>query len=193
MMEGRKEYRAYLKAYNKMLVAILNLRFFWTAKPEDFLMFVMLTEQAANSGEVVELTEAEKAIGRVPVNIDGIAAAFEECLHLKYAPYADFQDLKKNGRPLPIVFSKTEIERAQTMVDTFIVEEVIKHTVDITLNPDNNLPHKITRLWAEAFVKKLSRKMKLPNPGLCEVYLANNIYKGTLMGLADDGITLKMG
>jgi hypothetical protein len=189
-MEGRKEYRAYLKAYNQMLEAILNMRFFWIVKPEDFLMFVMLTEQAVNSGDPVILTEAEKAAGLVLPNLDNIAAAFEECLHIRYGDYTGFQDLKQNGRPLNVVFSKTEIERAQTMVDEFIVEEAIKHATGVALNPDHNLPHEITRLWAEAFMKKISKTMKLPNPGLCEVYLANNIFKGTFMGLKDDGISL---
>lgn len=57
--EEMEEYKEYMKAYDDMLQAMLNMRFFWIKTPEDFLGLIMLTYKTATTGKVPVLTDTE--------------------------------------------------------------------------------------------------------------------------------------
>lgn len=77
MYEKMKEYKEYMKAYDDMLQAMLNIRFFRIKTQEDFLGLVMLTYKTATTGSAPTLTEEEIQAGIVLPDVDVIAEVFD--------------------------------------------------------------------------------------------------------------------
>lgn len=57
MYKEMEEFKEYIKAYQEILQALLNMRFIWKESPEDFLALVLLTYKTANTGRVPKLTQ----------------------------------------------------------------------------------------------------------------------------------------
>lgn len=182
-IEEMEEYKEYKKAYAELLQSVLNMRFFWMAKPEDFLSLILLAEQAATKGPVPEITPEEKAAGLVLPNREIIAAVFDEWLQIRYAPYKDLQDLLQNGVPSSAIFTSDEIRFAESVKGDFFVDQMIRDASGVERHRDAEGPHQITQLWAEAFVEKLSERIKMHDSDLCEIMLACNIHRGAFMAV----------
>ncbi|BAV04884.1 hypothetical protein SAMN05421788_113167 [Filimonas lacunae] len=183
MYEETEEFKEYIKAYQELLHSVLQVRFPWKESPEDFLALVLLTYKAAITGPAPLLTEEEKAAGITLPDIDTIAAVLEEWLQIRYQSYKDFQDLKQNGQPSDTLFNEKSIRSARHKRKDFLVAQATRHAAGIVFSPDTKQPHPITQLWAEAFMHKLTERIKPHDNDLCEIVLADNIHKGAFMAI----------
>lgn len=183
MYEEMEEYKEYLKAYDNMLQAMLNMRFFWIKTPEDFLGLVMLTYKTATTGPAPTLTEEELQAGIVLPDVDVIGEVFDTWINMHYGNYKDFQDLKQNGIPSEAIFSEKAIRSAKRRKKDFFMMQALKHTDGVHFTSPNKPAHPAALLWAEAFMIKLKARIKPHDAALCEIMLAHNIYKGAFMAI----------
>lgn len=181
--EEMEEYKEYMKAYDDMLQAMLNMRFFWIKTPEDFLGLIMLTYKTATTGKVRALTEEDIRAGIVLPDVDVIAAVFDTWINMRYGNYKDLRDLRQNGIPSEAIFSEKAIKGAKRRKKDFAMQQALKHTDGVHFTTYNKPAHPAALLWAEAFMIKLTARIKPHDPALCEIMLAHNIHKGAFMAI----------
>lgn len=183
--EEMEEYKAYMKAYDEMLQAMLNMRFLWIKTPEDFLGLIALTYKTATTGRVPVLTEQEIQAGIVLPDVDVIGEVFDAWINMRYnyIRYKDFNELKQDCTPSEAIFSEKAIKGAKRRKRDFFLHQALKHTDGVHFLTYNKPAHPAALLWAEAFMLKLTARIKPHDPALVEIMLAHNIYKGAFMAI----------
>lgn len=180
---GTPEYKEFAKAYKGLLQSVLNLKFPWEKKPEDFLALVLLTYKAIINGEAEPLTDEEIATGITLPDVDTVAAVFEEWIHIDYGSYQNFQQLRQTATPSDDIFNEEHLILAESKRKSFNSMHEVSHAdgAHMITSPLYTVPHPITKMWAEAFTGKLAERMKLYDESLCEILLGHTIYKGAYM------------
>lgn len=181
--QGSPAYKEYAKAYKGLLQSVLNMKFSWEKDPEDFLALVLLTYKAIINGEAEPLTNKEIAAGMVAPDIDTLAAVFEEWIRVDYGNYQNFQQLRQTAIPSDKIFNEECLILAESKRDSFYSMHETRHAdgAHMITSPLYELPHPITKMWAEAFTGKLAERMKLYDESLCEILLGHTIHKGAYM------------
>lgn len=180
------EFKEYAKAYKGLLQSLLNLKFSWEKDPEDFLALVLLTYKAIINGGIsptTELTEEDIVNGIVLPDIDIVAAVFEEWIRIDYGVYHNFQQLKQNAIPSDKIFNEELLVLAESKRNNFYAMRETSHgdATHMIASPLYEVPHPITKIWAEAFTIKLAERIKLYDESLCEILLGHAIHKGAYM------------
>ncbi|WP_144264183.1 hypothetical protein [Filimonas lacunae] len=180
------QYKEYAKAYKGLLQSLLNLRFSWEKDPEDFLALVLLTYKAiinGGPGPLTELTKKDIADGIVLPDINIVAAVFEEWIRVDYGVYQNFQQLKQNAIPSDKIFNEELLVLAESKRNDFGAMKETSHGdgAHMITSPLYEVPHPITKIWAEAFTRKLAERMKLYDESLCEILLGHSVHKGAYM------------
>lgn len=128
----------------------------WRGSPQDFLGLVLTTTFAANRFDM-PLTLADRCKGLATATSENIAAAFLEHMTVDMYPYKNFKDLQKRAKPSGDIIRKG-LEVIHIVMEDAAIQKLLSNT-GVTFH-HYTFVESPAELWAEAFVTKVSEKIK---------------------------------
>lgn len=128
----------------------------WHGSPQDFLGLVLTTTFAANRFDM-PLTLADRCKGLITATTENIAAALLEHMSVNLYPFKNFKDLQKRAKPSGDIIRKG-LEVIHLVMEDAMIHKLLTGT-GVTFHHYTFIESP-TDLWAEAFITKVSEKIK---------------------------------
>lgn len=132
----------------------------WHGTPEDFLGLVLTTTFAANRFDM-PLTLADRCKGLTTATPENIANAFLAHMTVDIYPYKNFKDLQKRSKPSGEIIRKG-LEVIHVVMEDAAIHKLLANT-GVTFHHYTFIESPAD-LWAEAFITKISERIKFNDP-----------------------------